>query len=313
MPAEGHDHEVVAPAGGDHAHQLVTLAQVDGDEALPARLVVLAEGRLLHLAVGGGEDQELVLGKSLVVTIAWIDSWAAGQRFTTAVPLAVRSFIGISCPAGGRPCPGSRTAGGRRASSCARSVDEVLVAQLRALHAAPTAALGAERVGGDRLDVAGLGHRDDDLLVVDQVLHPSSPGSFTMTVRGRWRTCRGSRHLVGDDAAQLGRRRRGSTRARRWSRAASPSPLRARLRPRRVRRPRVMSRMWLACSSENSKGAAISALRAAGRSSEPRIVAMTGRACRWPCRSPSTMWARASALRRRNSVRRVTTSTWCAM
>ena len=33
--------------------------------------------------------------------------------------------------------------------------------------------------------------------------------------------------------------------------------------------------MWLACSSEKSNGAAISASRAAGRSSEPRMVAMT--------------------------------------
>ena len=36
-----------------------------------------------------------------------------------------------------------------------------------------------------------------------------------------------------------------------------------------------MSRMWLACSSENSNGAARRASRAAGRSSEPRMAAMT--------------------------------------
>ena len=49
-------------------------------------------------------------------------------------------------------------------------VDEVLVAQLRALDAAPAAPLGAERVGRDRLHVARLGHGDHDVLVVDEVL-----------------------------------------------------------------------------------------------------------------------------------------------
>ena len=84
------------------------------------------------------------------------------------------------------------------------------------------------------------------------------------------------------------------------------------LRPRRVRRPRVMSKMWLACSSENENGSAIRAPRAAGRSSEPRMAAMTASSMSMARSRPSTMWARARALRSRNSLRRVSTSTWWA-
>ena len=48
--------------------------------------------------------------------------------------------------------------------------DVVVVAQLGARHAPAAAALGPELVGRDGLDVAPLAHRDDELLVVDQVL-----------------------------------------------------------------------------------------------------------------------------------------------
>ena len=49
--------------------------------------------------------------------------------------------------------------------------DEVLVAQVAAAHAAPTATLASERVGRDRLDVALARQHDDDLFVVDEVEH----------------------------------------------------------------------------------------------------------------------------------------------
>ena len=47
--------------------------------------------------------------------------------------------------------------------------DEVVALELGPGHPTATAALGLERVGLDRLDVAGLGHHDHQLLVVDQV------------------------------------------------------------------------------------------------------------------------------------------------
>ena len=55
-----HLEEVVVARRGHHPDQLVAVAQVDGDEPLAARLVVLAQGRLLDLAERRGEHQELV-------------------------------------------------------------------------------------------------------------------------------------------------------------------------------------------------------------------------------------------------------------
>ena len=71
--------------------------------------------------------------------------------------------------------------------------------------------------------------------------------------------------------------------------------------------------MWVAWISEKENGSAISDVRADGRSSEPRMVAITASSMSMARRSPSTMWARSCALRSRNSVRRVTTSIWWSM
>ena len=60
MPLARHLDEVVVSRRGHHPHELIAVAQGDGDEALAPGLVVLAERRLLDLALGGGEDQELV-------------------------------------------------------------------------------------------------------------------------------------------------------------------------------------------------------------------------------------------------------------
>jgi len=54
-------------------------------------------------------------------------------------------------------------------------------------------------------------------------------------------------------------------------------------------------------------------LKAEGRSSELRMVAITASSMSSARSSPSTMWARLRALSSRNCVRRVTTSIWCAM
>src|SRR5437773_3148327 len=53
-----HHEDVVGAAGLDDAHQLVAVLEVDGDEALAPRLVVLVEAGLLHLPALGGEEQE---------------------------------------------------------------------------------------------------------------------------------------------------------------------------------------------------------------------------------------------------------------
>ena len=67
------------------------------------------------------------------------------------------------------------------------------------------------------------------------------------------------------------------------------------VRPSRVRRPSVMSRMWVACISVKENGSAISAVRASGRSSDARMVAITASSMSMARRRPSTMWARFRA------------------
>ncbi len=74
-----------------------------------------------------------------------------------------------------------------------------------------------------------------------------------------------------------------------------------------------MSRMYSACTSLNSNGAACSASRAAALSAEARMVAMISSMRSSALSRPSTMWARSWAFLSRNSERRVMTSTWCSM
>ena len=64
---------------------------------------------------------------------------------------------------------------------------------------------------------------------------------------------------------------------------------------------------------EGERARPSSAVRAVGRSSEPRMVAITASSMSMARRRPSTMWARSRALRSRNSERRVTTSIWWSM
>jgi len=71
-----------------------------------------------------------------------------------------------------------------------------------------------------------------------------------------------------------------------------------------------MSRMCVACTSVNEKGSAIKAVRAAGRSSEPRIVAITASSMSMARSRPSTMCARLRAFSSLNSERRRMTSIW---
>ena len=75
----GDDHQVVVAAGGDDPHDLVAVAQVDGDQALAPRLVVLAEGGLLHLPLAVAKTRNL--------------SWS-GSRWSSRSPGSTRSAAG---------------------------------------------------------------------------------------------------------------------------------------------------------------------------------------------------------------------------
>ena len=82
--------------------------------------------------------------------------------------------------------------------------DEVVALELGPGHPAATAALGPEGVGLDRLDVAGLGHHDDQLLVVDEVLGRTSRPSSSVTAAtpGRGELLLDGEQVVLDDGPQ---------------------------------------------------------------------------------------------------------------
>ena len=65
-----------------------------------------------------------------------------------------------------------------------------------------------------------------------------------------------------------------------------------------------MSRMWVACTSVNENGSAISEVRASGRSADARMVAMTASSMSMARRRPSTMCARLRAFSSRYADRR---------
>ena len=70
--------------------------------------------------------------------------------------------------------------------------------------------------------------------------------------------------------------------------------------------------MWVAWMSLKAKSSPCRAAMAAPRSSDARMVAMMASIMSSALIRPSTMWARACALRRRCSERRVMTSIWWA-
>jgi len=178
--------------------------------------------------------------------------------------------------------------------------------QPRPLHPPPAACLSAERIGLYCLDVTSSSEREQRALRLDEVLDEQLPGSWMTRVR------RGCAWLL-LDRLELGRdHRAGAERvtqnrsscsivAFNWAISVSSS-----LRPRPRQSTKVMSRMWFACSSLKENGSLMRLALASARSSEARILAITASSMSMARSSPSTMCARASALRRRNCDRLVT-------
>src|SRR5581483_3738643 len=170
--AELRDHEdVVAPVRGDDLHELVAVAQVDGDETGTQRRVVLVELRLLHLALLRGEEEEAVrlvvarvddgLDALLGLELQQVHDGGAARG-----ALLHRDLVRLEpvhAPAVGE----EQQVRVRRGGEDLRDV--VLVAELRARHTPSAASLRAERVGRHRLHVALRRQRDDQVFVVDEV------------------------------------------------------------------------------------------------------------------------------------------------
>ena len=162
--------------------------------------------------------------KSLVATSAWIvSSGASGSRLTAGVPRAVRSFIGTSCAA--QPEDTSLVREQQQVGKGGRvdgDADEVLFFEPRTLHSPAATSLGPESVRGDRLYVTGARHRDDDLLVLDEVLDTELAG-IVGDYGPAWlgELLPDLAELLGDDRAELrritqDRLQLGDRRSRAW-------------------------------------------------------------------------------------------------
>ena len=308
------DHEdVVAAAGLDDLDQLVAVVQVDGDEAVAAARVVGVERRLLDRALLVAKNRKRSPAKSRVSMIAWIFSPGLQRQ-----QVDDRHALGRALALGDLERPQAvdlaavgeeqQVGVGRREDDVAH---DVVGLQLGAADATATAALRLERPGRHRLDVLRLGHHDDELLVVDEVLDRHLAG----VVRDLAHARRGEllldrEHLVLDDLAQQTSSARIASSS--LMRVAHVGELGLEVDPAdsRVSWRSCMSRMSIACSSENSNGSAIRPALAAAASSLARIRAMIASITSSALMRPSRMCSRRRALSRRNSERRVMTSTW---
>src|SRR5918997_3208795 len=174
LAVAAYDHDLVALGGVADGDQLVVVGEVDGDDpvALQGR-VVLEEPGLLDDAVAGREQQVLGLVELL-----------GRQHGGDVLALRERQQVGDVTPLG-RPAHPRKlvdleaihlalvgkeehvVVGGRDKEV----VDVVALFQLHPGDAHPAAALLAERVDGDALQVAAVGDGDDHLLLGDEVLY----------------------------------------------------------------------------------------------------------------------------------------------
>src|SRR5918998_745671 len=173
LAVAAYDHDLVALGGVADGDQLVVVGKVDGDDpvALQGR-VVLQELRLLDDAVPGREQEVLRLLELL-----------GRQHGGDVLALRERQQVGDVTPLGRPSHPRELVdleaihlalvgkeehvvVGGRDKEV----VDVVALFQLHPGDAHPAAALLAERVDGDALQVAAVGDGDDHLLLGDEVL-----------------------------------------------------------------------------------------------------------------------------------------------
>ena len=138
--------------------------------------------------------------------MAVIDSFgASGTRLTAAVPrgrpVLHRDLVAAQAVDLALVREEQQVGVGRGVHDLA---DQVLLLQPGPLHAPAAAALGPEGGRRHRLDVAGPGHGDDDLLVVDEVLDPHLARVVGDDAAARVGVLVADRgHLGLDDAAQL--------------------------------------------------------------------------------------------------------------
>ena len=170
-PAGDHE-DVVAAAGLDDPHELVAVAQVDGDQAVAATRVVGVERRLLHRPLAGGEEQVALAGEVAGVDdrldrLAGLQRQQVDDRHALGGALTLGDVEGPQAVHLAEVGEEQQVGVGRGEDHVA---DEVVGLEPGPGDATATAGLGLELAGRDGLDVLRLGHHDDEFLVVDEVL-----------------------------------------------------------------------------------------------------------------------------------------------
>ncbi len=168
-----HDEHVVGTRGVEHTHQLVPVTEVDGDQAVGARLVVVGQRGLLHHPVARDEHQVPVVGELtgvdhrfdlfVRVELQKVDDSSAPRRSVHQGDLVGLQPVDLALV-----CEEEQVRVGARGE---HPHEQIVVFEAGTLHTAATAALSTEDIGRDGLHVAALTEGDHDVLVVDEVLH----------------------------------------------------------------------------------------------------------------------------------------------
>src|SRR3989440_4831287 len=171
-PVPRGQHDVVAAVGDLHVDQLVALLDVDGADPHRARIAELRQDGLLHDALLGGEQQELILGElphrhEGGQALVRLHGDARDDRLAARRACRLRDLMNLEPVA----LPLLRE---EHDVIVRRGDDEVLepVVFFGVGGDDALAAASLPTVRGDRepLDVAGVGHGDDHVLFGDQVL-----------------------------------------------------------------------------------------------------------------------------------------------
>ena len=167
----GHQVHVELAVDGHDAHQLVFVSHFDGTQAVLADVAIGAKRRLLHHTVAGHKQQvahRLVIAsidhrhdRLVLVQLEQVHNRRAARGSTLHRNL-VRAQLEHAPEVGEEQHVGM--GGGVH-----HNLDQVALFELGSLDANATTALGAELIGGRRLDIATVGQREDELFVVDEV------------------------------------------------------------------------------------------------------------------------------------------------
>ena len=167
-----HHEQVVASRGREHPHQLVAVAQSDRYQTIAARAVIGVECGLLDHTLAGHEEEVAVC-----LVVAGVDdrfdALLGGEVEQVHDGLALGIAVPLWDPVGLEPvdlAPIGEEQQVRVRRGVEQVCDHVLLAQLRPGDTPAAAALGAEGIGRNALQVATIGHQHHDVLVVDEIL-----------------------------------------------------------------------------------------------------------------------------------------------